>query len=174
MSILSRRKAVLLVASVLTLQFGAHAQAADSVDVAAAKKEGKVVWYTSTPIATATKISKQFEADTGIHVEMFRSGGSAILRRFMQELQGGQSQTDVLTTSDPAASMALAKKGVFVPYKPANFEKVPETARDPNGAWVAQRLNMIAIVARKDKVSAADMPKTWSDLVDPKFKGKLV
>jgi iron(III) transport system substrate-binding protein len=164
----------LLGAAALVWQFGTPAHAADAVDAAAAKSEGKVVWYTSTPIETANKIAKQFETSTGIHVELFRSGGSAILRRFLQEIQGGRAAADVLTTSDPAASMALAKKGTFVAFKPANFDKVPEPAKDPDGAWVAQRLNMIAIVARSDKLTGADAPKTWSDLTDPKYKGKLV
>jgi iron(III) transport system substrate-binding protein len=148
--------------------------AADAVDAAAAKSEGKVVWYTSTPIETANKIAKQFEASTGVHVELFRSGGSAILRRFLQEIQGGRAAADVLTTSDPAATASLAKKGTFVAFKPTNFDKVPDTAKDPGGMYVAQRLNMITIVVRNDKVGAADAPKTWSDLVDPKYKGKLI
>ena len=62
------------------------------VDMAAAKKEGKVVWYTSTPIETAQKIANLFEAETGIKVELFRSGGSAILRRFQQESQAGRDR----------------------------------------------------------------------------------
>ncbi|HVX91662.1 MAG TPA: ABC transporter substrate-binding protein [Xanthobacteraceae bacterium] len=174
MSRLSRWGSVLCLAAPLLLHPGTRAQAADTVDTAAAKQEGTVVWYTSTPIATANKIAKQFEESTGVHVELFRSGGSAILRRFMQELQGGKAAADVLTTSDPAATEALARKGTFVVFKPENFDKVPDGAKDPNGAFVAQRLNMIAIVARKDKLSESDIPKTWSDLVDPKYKGKLV
>ena len=50
----------------------------DPVDLAAAKREGKVVWYTSTPIEAAQKIAKLFEEETGIRVELFRSGGSAV------------------------------------------------------------------------------------------------
>ena len=65
------------------------AHAADKVDAEAAKKEGKVVWYTSTPIKTAQQVAELFEKQTGVHVELFRSGGSAILRRFMQEHTSG-------------------------------------------------------------------------------------
>ena len=144
------------------------------VDLAAAKAEGKVVWYTSTPVETANKIAKLFETQTGIRVELFRSGGGAILRRFMQEHQAGRVAVDVITTSDPAASAALARKGTFVPFKPTHFDKVPEAGKDADGAYVAQRLNIITIYARSDKVAPADMPKTWADLTDPKYKGKLV
>jgi iron(III) transport system substrate-binding protein len=152
----------------------AHTAEASDVDMAAAKKEGKVVWYTSTPIEQGQKIAKLFEDATGIKVEMFRSGGSAILRRFLQEQQAGRTAVDVMTTSDPAATAALARKGTFVAFKPKNFDKVIEEGRDKDGYFVAQRLNLMTIYVRSDKLAAADQPKTWGDLTDAKYKGKLV
>ncbi len=151
---------------------GARAQ--DAVDAAKAKAEGKVVWYTSTPIGQGQKIADAFEKETGIKVEMFRSGGSAILRRFQQEIDAGRVAVDVLTHSEPAAANALGKKGLFVAFKPKNFDKVPDAAKDPDGLFVGQRLNMMTHYLRSDKVDAADEPKTWDDLLDPKYKGKLV
>ncbi|HVY57551.1 MAG TPA: ABC transporter substrate-binding protein [Xanthobacteraceae bacterium] len=152
---------------------GAGAAQAADVDMAAAKKEGKITWYTSTPIKTAQELAALFEKDTGIHVELFRSGGSAILRRFMQEQTAGVAAADVLTTSDPANSMTLAAHGLFVPFKPDNFDKVPEGSKDPKGAWVAQRLNMMVIYVDGAKIAAADAPMTWTAALDPKYKGKL-
>jgi iron(III) transport system substrate-binding protein len=147
---------------------------ADEADMAAAKREGKLSWYTSTPVEAAQKIAKLFEDETGIKVQLFRSGGSAILRRFMQESEAKRIAADVLTTSDPAAAAALARKGTFVPFKPRHFEKVPDEAKDGDGHYIAQRLNMLGIFVRGDKVPEADRPKTWSDLADPKYKGKMV
>jgi iron(III) transport system substrate-binding protein len=170
---LSRILALATGCAALALVLARAAEASD-VDLAAAKKEGKVVWYTSTPIEQGQKIAKLFEDATGIKVEMFRSGGSAILRRFLQEQQAGRTAVDVMTTSDPAATAALARKGTFVAFKPKNFEKVVEEGRDPDGHFVAQRLNLMTIYARSDKVSPADQPKTWGDLTDAKYKGKLV
>ena len=144
------------------------------VDMDAAKKEGKVSWYTSTPIATAQKIAKAFEADTGIRVELFRSGGTAVLSRFMQEYDAKRIAADVLTTSDPAAANSMAQKGMFVPFKPKDFDKVPDAAKDKDGQHVAQRLNMITIYARSDKIAAGDMPKAWTDLTNAKYKGQMV
>ncbi len=149
----------------------AHAQ--DAVDVAKAKAEGKVVWYTSTPIEQGQKIADAFQKEYGIKVEMFRSGGSAILRRFQQEADAGRIAADVLTHSEPAAANALGKKGRFVAFKPKNFDKVPDAAKDPNGLFVGQRLNMMTHYLRSDKVAEADEPKTWDDLTNPKYKGKL-
>lgn len=164
---------LVLAALAVMLVFGGSARAADKVDMAAAKKEGKVTWYTSTPIKTAQALANLFEKETGVHVELFRSGGSAILRRFMQEHSSGLNAADVMTTSDPANSNKLAAQGVFVAFKPENFDKVPEVAKDPNGAWVAQRLNMMVIYVRSDKIAAADYPKTWTDVLAPKYKDKL-
>jgi iron(III) transport system substrate-binding protein len=89
-------------------------------------------------------------------------------------MDAGRVAVDVLTHSEPAAANALGKKGFFVAFKPVNFDKVPEAAKDPNGLFVGQRLNMMTHYLRSDKVAAADEPKTWDDLLDPKYKGKLV
>jgi iron(III) transport system substrate-binding protein len=160
---------------VCTLCFSASAVVArDVVDMDAARKEGKVVWYTSTPIEKANKIAKMFETATSIKVELFRSGGSAVLGRFMQERQAGQIRADVLTASDPAGAEAMARNGLFVAFKPKDFDKVPETARNKDGYFVAQRLNLISIYARSDKVPEKDLPRTWTDLLDPKYKGMMV
>ena len=146
----------------------------DTVDLAAARKEGKVSWYTSTPLDAAQAIANLFQQETGIKVELFRTGGSAVLRRFMQEHQAGLSAADVLTTSDPGAAALLARQGAFVAFRPKHFDQVPDAAKDPQGYYIAQRLNMLGIFVRSDLVPEAERPKTWSDLTDPKYKGKLV
>ncbi|MDH7794846.1 MULTISPECIES: extracellular solute-binding protein [unclassified Beijerinckia] len=148
--------------------------AQDRADLEAAKKEGKVVWYTSTPVETGQKIAKMFEAKYGVKVEIFRSGGSAILRRFLQEAQAKRINADLLTTSDPAAAAELGDQGMFVPFKPVNFDKIPDSAKDANGNFIAQRLNIITIYVRSDKMPAAMAPRTWDALLDPKYKGLQV
>ena len=147
---------------------------ADTVDMAAAKKEGAVTWYTSVPVSTAQKIANLFEQKTGIKVELFRSGGSNILRRFQQEASAGKVFCDVLTHSEPAAARAMTKKGMFVPFKPTDFDKVPAAVNDPDGYHVAQRLNVMAWYVRDEKLPAAQRPRSWTDLTDGRFKGRLV
>jgi iron(III) transport system substrate-binding protein len=168
----NRRNALLISAVLAFLALPAHAQ--DTVDIEAAKKEGKLVWYTSTPVNIGQKIVDMFEKEYGFKVEMFRSGGSAILRRFQQEMDAGRVAADVMTTSDPAAAAAMTRKGFFVAFKPKDFDKIPDAAKDPNGNYIAQRLNMMTIYVRGDKVAPTDEPKTWMDVHDPKYKGKLV
>ncbi len=104
---MSRNGCAIGLATLLMMaSLSAMAGAEDLVDVAKAKAEGKVVWYTSTPIAQGQKIADAFQRETGIKVEMFRSGGSAILRRFQQEMDAGRIAVDVLTRSEPPAARA--------------------------------------------------------------------
>jgi len=144
----------------------------DPVDLAAAKKEGSVTWYTSTPVSTAQKIATMFQEQTGIRVELFRSGGSAVLRRFLQEIDARRVVADVLTVSDPAAAGAMIKRDLLVPFRPRNFDRVRDEVKDPKGYHVAQRLNVVGMVARTDKGVA--LPKNWTDLTDARYKGQLV
>ena len=164
-------KFVLCAAALLMLS-PAHAQ--EPVDAAKAKAEGKVSWYTSTPIEHSQRIVALFRQQTGIEVELFRSGGPAILSRFQQEMNARRVAVDVLTHSEPAAANALAKKGYFVPFKPKNFDKIADAAKAPDGSFVAQRLNMETHYLRSDRIAAADEPRTWDDLTNAKYKGKLV
>src|SRR5215216_2358412 len=137
------RRAILLAAFLALADNANTVSAQDSVDVEAAKKEGKLTWYTSTPVEIGQKIVDLFQKEHGIKIEMFRSGGSAILRRFQQEMDAGRAAADVLTHSEPAAANALGKKGLFAAFKPKNFDKVPDAAKDANGLFVGQRLNMM-------------------------------
>ena len=172
MRMLSRRR--LLACAALLFSGGIGQALAQPVDMAAAKREGRVVWYCSVPVETAQKVANMFEQQTGIKVELFRSGGSNILRRFQQEAEGGKVFVDVLTHSEPAAARLMTKKGLFVPFKATDFDKVPAEVKDPEGYHVAQRLNVMAMYVRDDKLPAADRPRTWADLVRPKYKGKMV
>ena len=127
------------------------ASAPDPVDLPAAKREAAVTWYTSTPVNTAQKIATMFQAETGIKVELFRSGGSAVLRRFMQEIDARRVIADVMTISDPAEVLTLIKRDLVVPFRPRHFDKIRDEAKDPKGYHVAQRVNLVGIIARSDK-----------------------
>jgi iron(III) transport system substrate-binding protein len=158
----------------LCVALPASAQAPDKADEAAARKEGTLSWYTSTPVALAQQLADKFQADTAIKVQLLRTGGQAVLRRLQQELAAGRPGADVMTMSDAGAANGLAKQGQFVPFRPAGFDKVLDGAKDPQGRWIAQRLQMVGIPYRSDKVAAPDVPKTWSDLKQAKYKGLMV
>src|SRR5262245_39813888 len=120
MGMLTRRR--LLACSALLFSDGIGQALAQPVDMAAAKREGRVVWYCSVPVETAQKVANMFEQQTGIKVELFRSGGSNILRRFQQEADGGRVFVDVLTQSEPAAARMMTKKRLFVPFNASAFD----------------------------------------------------
>ena len=144
----------------------------DPVDLIAAKREATVTWYTSTPVDTAQKIANMFQTETGIKVELFRSGAAAVLRRFMQEIDARRVIADVMTISDPAEVLTLIKRDLIVPFRPKHFEKVRDEVKDPKGYHVAQRVNLVGIIARSDK--GVSLPRNWTDLTDSKYKGLLV
>lgn len=171
---LSRRSLLAGACAIAAPGFIRRAQAADAVDIDAAKREGKVTLYTSAPLSTAQKIVNAFQEKYGISVELFRTGGVQVLRRFLMEQQSGHAGADMLVTSDLSAANDFKAKGMITPFKPAGFDKVPEAIRDPDSYYVPQRVSIISIYGRTDMVPLAEMPKTWSDLLDPKYKGKLV
>src|SRR5262245_18808250 len=173
MNNLTRRRLITGAAPLALPDFVRSANA-ETVDLAAAKKEGKVVLYTSAPMGAAQKVANAFQQKYGITVELFRSGGTQVLRRFMMEQESNATSADVLVSSDPAAVLHLTAKGMFTTFKPDGFDKVPEPFRDPNGNYVAQRISVISIYGRTDIIPPNDMPKTWDDLLNPRFKGKLV
>jgi iron(III) transport system substrate-binding protein len=166
------------IACVVILVFAGSAWAqpaafvADPVDLTAAKREGALTWYTSTPVATAQKIASAFQAETGIKVEVFRSGGSAVLRRLLQELDARRTIADVLTVSDPGGVDTLIKRDRLVAFRPRNFEKIRDDLKHPRGFHVAQRVNLVGIVMRTDK--GVPTPRNWTDLTEPRYKGMLV
>ena len=145
---------------------------ADTIDIAAARREGRLVLYTSAPVQIAQKLLALFEAKYGIAGELFRSGGSAVLNRFQQERAAGHVGADIIAISDPAASAALARQGAFVAFRPDGFEKVPVSLRDPDGSYVAQRVSVLASYGRADLVT--DMPVSWDALLERRYRGKLV
>jgi iron(III) transport system substrate-binding protein len=145
---------------------------ASTVDMNAARAEGTLTWYTSTPQDQAQEIADRFQKQTGIQVQVFRSGGEAVVTRFQTELSGGRVIADVLTASDPAAFNALARGGQLEKFTPSGADVVPSTAKSADGTWISQRLNLIVPAYRTDKVS--NPATSFRDLTDPRFKGQLI
>jgi iron(III) transport system substrate-binding protein len=140
-----------------------------------AKREGKVVWYTGAALFTAERVAKLFEqAYPGIKVEVHRSGSERILQRLMQEATAGIKNADVFNSSDVGHYVFLKKKGMLAKYAPAGAERFAEGFRDPDGIAYGWRAFLIVMSYNSKLVPASEAPKTWKDLLDPKWKGKLV
>src|SRR2546428_11783113 len=90
----------------------------------AAKKEGKIVWYTSLVLPSAERVAKLFEAAyPGIKVEVHRTGSQRILQRVMQEMQANLKIVDVIHTSDSGHFVFLKEKKLLVQHTPPGVEK---------------------------------------------------
>ena len=149
--------------------------AAQDARVDAAKKEGKVVWYTSLALPTAEKVAKLFEAAyPGIKVEVHRTGSQRILQRVMQELQANLKLVDVIHTSDAGHFVLLKDKKLLMKYTPVGVDAFAAGFKDRDGYYYTLRATVNVIAYNTKLVSAADAPKGWKDLLDPKWKGKLV
>src|SRR5713101_7051545 len=148
---------------------------AQDARVEAAKKEGKVVWYTSLALTSAEKVAKLFEAAyPGVKVEVHRTGSERILQRVMQELQANLKIADVVHTSDAGHYVLLKEKKLLMKHTPAGVDRFPPSFKDKDGYHYGLRATVNVIAYNTKAVSPAEAPRTWKDLLDPKWKGKLV
>ena len=158
----------------VTLAGRAHAQA-DAKVVEAAKKEGKVVWYTSLVLTSAEKVAKQFEAAyPGVKCEVHRTGSERILQRVMQELGANIKIADVIHTSDAGHFVLFKEKKLLTKYTPAGVEGFPAGFKDKDGYYFTLRATVNVIAYNTKLVPAAEAPKGWKDLLDAKWRGKMV
>jgi len=149
--------------------------AAQDGRVEAAKREGKVVWYTSLALPTAEKVGKLFEAAyPGIKVEVQRTGSQRILQRVMQELQASLKLVDVIHTSDAGHFVLLKEKKLLMKYTPPGVDAFPPGFKDKDGYYFTLRATVNVIAYNTKLVPAAEAPKGWKDLLDPKWRGKMV
>jgi iron(III) transport system substrate-binding protein len=149
--------------------------AAQDARVDAARKEGKVVWYTSLALTSAEKVAKLFETKyAGIKVEVNRTGSQRILQRVMQELTANIKNVDVIHTSDAGHYVLLKDKKLLLKYTPAGAERFPAGFKDKDGFYYGLRATVNVIAYNTKAVPAGEAPKTWKDLLAPRWKGKLV
>jgi iron(III) transport system substrate-binding protein len=154
---------------------GGGVASAQDARLEAARKEGKVVWYTSLALPSAEKVAKLFEtAYPGVKVEVHRTGSERILSRVMQELQANIKNVDVVHTSDAGHFVLLKNKNLLQKYTPAGVDGFPAGFKDKDGFYFGLRATVSVIAYNTKAVPAAEAPKTWKDLLDPRWKGKLV
>ena len=165
----------LAVALIFTIALSRGLCAAQDARVAEARKEGKVVWYTGAALLTAERVAKLFEqAYPGVKVEVHRSGSERILQRLMQEAGAGIKNADVFNSSDVGHYVLLKKKGMLAKHTPTGADRFTESFRDPDGMAFGWRAFLIVMSYNSKLLLSPDAPKRWKDLLDPKWKGKLV
>jgi iron(III) transport system substrate-binding protein len=157
--------------------FRARAEGVTQELIEAARKEGSLTWYiaqvdTQTAEAMGSAFTAQFP---GVSVSVIRTTGQVAYERLLQDLKNDAPQCDVFSSTDPAQYPALKKRGALANYTPAGaatllpaFQKVS----DP-GYMYPSSATAHLLVYNSIHVQQADAPKAWTDLLDPRWKGRV-
>ncbi len=169
----------LAVGSALSTKVLSAAPAASAVTPAlidAAKKEGKVVWYTSVDLPLAEKIGKSFEAKyPGIAVRVERTGAERVFQRIGQEYGSNIHAVDVANSSDAAHFIVWKNQKLLETYVPEDVAKFyPDEHKDADGQFASFRVWLSIIAYNTNLVKKEEAPKSFADLLDPKWKNKIV
>src|SRR6266511_2679140 len=142
----------------------------------AAKKEGKVIYYTSTDLPVAEKLAKAFEAKyPGIAVRVERTGAERVFQRIGQEYASNIHAVDVVNSSDAAHFIVWKRDGILAPYVPEDVAlHYPAEHKDPDGLFASWRAWLSVIGYNTKLVKPEDAPKSFADLLDPRWAGKIV
>jgi iron(III) transport system substrate-binding protein len=144
--------------------------------VEAAKKEGKVVFYSSMDLPVGEKLGKAFEAAyPGITMQIERSGSERLFQRVDQEFASNIRAADVINTSDASHTIPWKKNGWLAAFVPEDVAThFPEQYRDPDGMFALTRVYLSSIAYNTALVKSEDAPRSFADLLDPKWAGKMV
>jgi iron(III) transport system substrate-binding protein len=180
---LSRRDLVKGSAALGVTAFAAPLKAAAPEPVAitpalieAARKETKVILYSSMDLPVGEKLGKAFEAQyPGIAVQIERSGSERLFQRVDQEFGSGIRAVDVINSSDASHFITWKKNGWLAPFVTEDIAQhfLPEY-RDPDGMFATTRVWLSSIAYNTNLVKPADAPTSFADLLDPKWAGKMV
>jgi iron(III) transport system substrate-binding protein len=144
--------------------------------IAAAKKEGQVVYYTSTDLPVAEKLAKAFEAkypDIAVRVE--RTGAERVFQRIGQEYASNIHAVDVVNSSDAAHLIVWKREGILASFVPEEVAKFyPPEHRDIDGQFASFRVWLSIIAYNTSMVKPEEAPKSFTELLDPRWKSKIV
>ena len=157
--------AVLLIAAPVNLS-------AQGVSLEAAKKEGKVYVYGTIIPQVMKLIEAGFEAKYGVNIEYWRGDATKVVDRVLTEWRAGKPGFDMVIGARGPLSLAKVD-GVYAKFTPASAANFPAKFRDPDGQLTAWRITPVGILTNTDLVRANDVPKSWDDLLDPKWQGKI-
>jgi iron(III) transport system substrate-binding protein len=144
--------------------------------IEAAKKEGQVIYYTSTDLPVAEKLAKAFEARyPEIAVRVERTGAERVFQRIGQEYASNIHAVDVVNSSDAAHFIVWKRDGILAAFVPEDVAKFfsPEH-RDIDGQFASFRVWLSIIAYNTGLVQPEQAPKSFADLLDPRWKGKIV
>jgi iron(III) transport system substrate-binding protein len=151
------------------LGFGAVVLGAISILAGPAMAQQHLVLYSANDDTVNNMVSTGFTQATGIKVDVISTGSGVLFRRLVSEKDNPQADV-VWGTS---ASLLKQNSGYFQPYEAKEKAAVPAAFRDPNDLWLGTNLQILTISQNTNSIPAAEGPRSWADLMDPKWKGKI-
>ena len=144
--------------------------------IEAAKKEGKLAFYTAMDLAFAQRLAKTFEQKfPGIAVRVERSGAERVFTRIGQEYSSNIRAVDVVNTADQAHCIVWKRNQWLAPYLPEDVAKhYDKKYYDPDALHVTTRILISPIAYNTNLVKKEEAPKSFADLLNPKWEGKIV
>ena len=177
------RRGVLKASTALAAAFAEPVKAAapdltavNSTLIEAARKEGKVALYSAFDLALSEKLARAFEATyPGIPVRVERSGAERIFQRIGQEQANRIHAVDLALSTDAAHFVAWKRNGWLAPHVPEDVARhFPTDALDADGTYVNLCASLCGIGYNTSLIKSEDAPRSFADLLDPKWKGRLV
>ena len=137
-----------------------------------AKKEGEITIYTSAPSDDMMALTAAFEKKYGIKAKVWRASSEKVLGRGITEARGNRFDADVYETNGPELEALYREKLLQLVKSPSLGDLVPQAIL-PHGEWVSTRINIFTAAYNTNLIKKEDLPKTYQDLLNPKWKGKL-
>lgn len=150
-----------------------EARAATPELVAAARKEGEVTWYTTQIVnQLVLPVKTAFEKKYGVKINYVRANTGDVVLRVLNEEKAGRVQCDVFDGLSTVATL-VREPGVVLKWTPDEARVYPAERVDPQGYWTATYLAVGVPAVNTDLVPAGQEPRSWEDLLAPKWKGKM-
>src|SRR5207253_6384961 len=166
---------LLLTFLIVVLEFftfaSVHAQSSQQIDlVEGAKKEGKLVWYTSMAIDTSKPLLDAFLKEYPfIKADLVRAGEEQLMNRILTETRAGKWYFDAVSTSSISE---LSERKIIAPYFAPERDAFMDQFKDAKGFWIGVFVNNLILAYNTKMVAPKDAPKDYADLLDPKWKGQ--
>lgn len=138
--------------------------------IAAAKREGELSVYHVYP--NLPVVMDAFTKKYGIRIKAWRSGSEGVLQRLTTEARGGRFDVDVIQNNAPENEAAHREKLLLEVRSPYLKDLRPE-ASPPHHEWVGMTIDVFVAAYNTGKLSRDELPKTYQDLLDPRWNGKL-
>ena len=139
---------------------------------AAAKREGSLNLYASMAEKDLRRLVAEFERRYGIKVNVWRSGKNKVLQRAVTEARAGRFEVDVVHNPSPEMEL-LHRERLLQPVRSPYQEQLIPEAVAPHREWAGPRVYIFVQAYNTQKVKAEELPKTFDDLLDPRWKGRI-